>query len=149
MPEYHKLKDGEDKPAIHMHGLCNLGKVPIERAASPSGHELTDNHGRPIYNMPTWKYGFSTAVPLDEQYERTVNYVTKYITKSDQKIFGKWYLSSRGLKKSPDIIPLEPIRYDHFRDSEKLKMHIQNEHQIYPNGPYMLTEEMPPLRDIT
>ena len=95
--------------------------------------------------MPTWKYGFSTAVPLDKQYERTVNYVTKYITKSDQKIFGKWYLSSRGLKKSPEIIPLEPIQYDQFRDDEKLKMHIQNEHQIYPNGPRLLTEEMPPL----
>lgn len=149
VPEYHALKENESRPAIHMHGLCNLGKVPVERAASPSGHELTDNYGRPIYNMPTWKYGFSTAVPLDKQYEHAVNYVTKYIMKSNCKIFGKWYLSSRGLKKFPDIVPLEPIQYDHFRDDEKLKMHIQNEHQIYPNGPYVLTEEMPPLRDIT
>lgn len=149
VPEYHTIKDGENRPAIHMHGLSCLGDVPIERAVSPSGHELSDNHGRPIYNMPSWKYGFSTCVPLDQQYERTVNYVTKYITKSDCKIFGKWYLSSRGLKKAPDLIPLAPIQYDHFRDSEKLKMHIQNEHQLYPDGPHMITEEMPPLRGNT
>ena len=77
------------------------------------------------------------------------NYVIKYITKSDCKIFGKWYLSSRGLKKGPELIPLEPIRYDTFRDQEKLKVHIQNENQIYPDGPFMIIEEFPPLKDTT
>ena len=149
VPEYHKLKDNEVRPGIHMHGLCSLGNIPIKRAISPAGQKLVDSHGRPIYNMPTWKYGFSTCVPLDAQYERTVNYVIKYITKSDCKIFGKWYLSSRGLKKGPELIPLEPIRYDTFRDEEKLKMHIQNESQVYPDGPYMITEEFPPIKNAT
>lgn len=45
---------------------------------------------RPVYNMLDWKYGFSTCVPLDENYERTANYIVKYITKSDSgKIFGE------------------------------------------------------------
>ena len=39
--------------------------------------------------MIDWKWGFSTCVPLDDNYERTVNYVTKYITKAEDKIFGK------------------------------------------------------------
>lgn len=103
MPELHK--DG----AIHMHGLCNLGTVPL----ADSGH--FDKAGRQIFNMPSWAWGFSTCVKLDENYERAVNYVTKYITKSEEKIFGKWYLSSRNLKKRPDIVPLQPIDYQEFK----------------------------------
>ena len=32
-----------------------------------------------------WKYGFSTAIELDDQKERVTNYVMKYITKDNQK----------------------------------------------------------------
>lgn len=67
--------------------------------------------------MTAWTWGFSTCVRLDENYERAVNYVSKYITKSDTKIFGKWYLSSRCLKKRPDIYPLERIPYDEYKAS--------------------------------
>lgn len=146
VPEYHKLRPGEDRPAIHIHGLCSLGAVPIVRAISPGGRALSDKQGRPIFNMPTWTWGHSTCVPLDLQYERAVNYVIKYIGKSDEKIFGKWYLSSRGLRKSPEIIPLAPIRYDEFKDQHKLNVHEQNESRIY-DGLRIITEELPPLED--
>lgn len=147
VPEYHKQKKGEDRPAIHMHGLCNLGAVQIERALSKAGRQRTDEHGRPIYNMTNWKWGFSTCVPLDENYGRTVNYVTKYITKAENKIFGKWYLCSRGLIKKPEIITLEPIPFREFRDEEKLKMHQQFENEIF-GGVKIISEQNPPLEPI-
>lgn len=143
VPEYHAQKDGEDKPAIHLHGLCNLGSVRIERAKGKNGRHLTDKEGRPVYHMLDWKYGFSTCVPLDGNYERTANYIAKYITKSDSgKIFGKYYLHSRGLIKGPEIIPLEPENYDEFRDEEKLNVHIQNEFEVH-DGLRVLSEEFP------
>lgn len=144
VPEYHKKKDGEERPAIHLHGLCSPGTVPIVRAKAKDGRNLTDKNGRPVYNMPTWSWGFSTCVPLDDQLERTINYICKYITKTEEKIFGKWYLSSRDLVRGPKLIPMEPVPYYDYRDEDKLNEHIQNEYDIYP-GLKLLSEEFPPL----
>ena len=146
VPELHDL-DKCGGRAIHLHGLCKLGAVKIERAVSPKGKPLTDKAGRPIYNILDWKWGFSTCVPLDFGYEKAVNYITKYITKDEQKVFGKWYLSSRGLKKRPDIFPLEPIPYLEFRNETKLKVHLQTETEIYPTV-HLISEELPKTEDI-
>lgn len=98
LPERHK--DG----AIHFHGLCKVGSFRLERACSPyTGEPLFSPTDRPLYNMPEWKWGFSSCCPIDDNYERAVNYVVKYLTKDSEKIFGKWYLSSRNLVKRPDI----------------------------------------------
>lgn len=144
VPEYHSLKPGETSAAIHMHGLCHLGSVEIVKAIAKNGRQLHDEHGRPIYNIVDWKWGFSTCVPIDTQYERTVNYVSKYITKSESKIFGKWYLASRNVIKLPEIIPVEAIPFNEYRDEKKLKTHIQHETQIY-SGLNLLSEEYPVL----
>lgn len=98
VPELHQ--DG----AIHFHGLCALGSVAVAPAISPyTGKQILDNGGRPVFNMLGWKYGHSTCVYIDDNYEAACNYVAKYITKAQEKIFGKWYYSSRDLKKRPDI----------------------------------------------
>lgn len=131
IPEYHTLKVGESKPGIHMHGLCIPGDVALTPSVRKNGTLRRDPYGRQIYNMEDWSLGWSTCVPLDENYERAVNYVTKYITKADTKIFGKWYLSSRSLTKAPDIVPLEPIDFETFRDPAKLEDRRQTETSIY------------------
>lgn len=98
VPELHK--DG----AIHFHGLCKLGDVKIERAISPrTGIPLSTNRGQPIFNVIDWGLGYSTCVPLDENYETACNYIVKYLSKGCDKILGKWYLSSRNLVKQPNI----------------------------------------------
>lgn len=98
VPELHR--DG----AIHLHGLCNLGSVKIERATNAhTGKALSTDSGQPIYNMTDWSLGHSTCIPIDEHYERTCNYLAKYFTKDSRKIFGKWYLSSRNLTKHPPV----------------------------------------------
>ena len=131
IPEYHKKKEGEERPAIHLHGLCNLGSVKISRAHNPAGKPITDESGREVYNMDAWKYGFSTCVKLDGSYEKAVSYVTKYITKSEEKIFGKWYLSSRSLTKAPDIVPLDRIDFNSFVDPTKVQSKEQFVTNIY------------------
>lgn len=108
VPERHK--DG----ALHFHGLCILGDVSLKRATAPRGRPLCTPGGQPIYNMDNWPWGFSTCIPIDENYTRTVNYLLKYITKDSEKIFGKWYLSARDLRKKPDILLVEGMSYDAF-----------------------------------
>lgn len=110
VPEYHK--DG----AIHFHGLCNLGTVPISRAFDPHRNcPLSTNRGQPIFNMPSWTLGYSTCIPVDENYEATCNYITKYLSKGTEKILGKWYLSSRNLVKRPAVSIIDGgIDYDTF-----------------------------------
>lgn len=109
IPEYHK--DG----AIHVHGLCNLGSMAIAPSFNPHTQSpVYTQSGQMVYNLLDWKLGFSTCIRIDEQYERTCNYITKYITKDTRKIFGKWYWSSRDLKKRPDISLVEYVDYDKF-----------------------------------
>lgn len=110
VPEYHR--DG----AIHFHGLCNLGGVSLTPAINAhTGEQLHTEHGQPIYNMTDWKLGYSTCIPIDENYQRTCNYLTKYFTKDSEKILGKWYLSSRCLVKRPAISLIDGgLDYDQF-----------------------------------
>lgn len=140
VPEYHRKKPSEEHAAIHMHMLCNLGTLAIVRATNPhTGAPLVDHAGRPVYNLPSWSWGFSAIMPLDDSTGAAAAYVAKYIAKSDKKIFGKYYLSSRGLTKSPKIIPLPPVCYDDFRDEGKLETGRQKECNIYGNT-YLITE---------
>ena len=39
IPEYHERKEGEEVPAIHMHGLCILGDVRISPSIRPVGSQ--------------------------------------------------------------------------------------------------------------
>jgi len=70
--------------------------------------------------------------PLDDDYDRAVNYVTKYISKQEEKIFGIYYLSSRTLRKKPEIVLLEwGLDYDSFVDESKLATGQQYESTVF------------------
>lgn len=79
VPELHK--DG----AIHFHGLFR-GDLKLVDSGVKS------RRGK-IYNLADWKFGFSTVEELDDNYEKAVNYVCKYLSKSEEKIGGRWFLS--------------------------------------------------------
>lgn len=92
LPEYHK-----DGKRLHFHGLVKGNLRLVD-----SGHK---DKGRTVYNVDNWKYGFSTAIPLDENTERVANYVTKYITKDMKRIAGNFYFAGgKGLKRKPDEV---------------------------------------------
>lgn len=113
IPELHK--DG----AIHFHGLIKgplkivdsgkvkvNGKRPIDKDyAKRLGY--TEADCKVVYNLPQWKWGFSNAVIIPEE-ERTftVKYMTKYITKDCQKIFGNFYFAGGDglLRKPPSML---------------------------------------------
>ena len=67
-------------------------------------------NGQTIYNLLGWKYGFSTVIKLDGR-SAIVKYVTKYITKGNAKIFGKFYLS--GGKTLKREVPAEFLNIDY------------------------------------
>lgn len=92
VPELHK--DG----ALHFHGFFAGENLPV----TDSGH--TDSCGEPVYNLPQWKYGFSTAIRLRGEYPRAVGYVCKYIGKQrGQRPMGRWYYSGGALKEPPKL----------------------------------------------
>lgn len=51
-----------------------------------------------IYNLSSWRYGFTTAVRLGEQHDAAITYICKYIRKAPEKTGGRWYLSGGDLK---------------------------------------------------
>lgn len=111
VPERHK------NGAIHFHGLANGDALDLVRARSPyTGAELSDDGGRPIYNITDFPYGFTTAITLSGENARiaTAKYCYKYITKSDgEKIGGRYYLSGGKLGRP---------RYEYVRvDFDALK----------------------------
>ena len=99
VPELHK--DG----ALHYHGLINAalpvvdsGTVIPAGGGKPRRPRRGDLDSRTVYNLPGWKYGFSTALELVGDYGRAVSYVCKYIGKNlGGKIGGRWYLSGGAL----------------------------------------------------
>lgn len=62
-----------------------------------------DQVGKIVYNIPEWTYGFTTAIEIDGDPAALAQYMTKYMTKDAQKIFGKYYWSSRNLVRSPEV----------------------------------------------
>lgn len=92
VPERHK--DG----AFHFHGFM---AGPGLRAVD-SGVEWD---GRPVYNLPQWSYGFSTAQRLYGDYHAAVGYCCKYIGKQDaERPLGRWYYSGGALQEPRKIL---------------------------------------------
>ena len=91
VPEQHK--DG----AFHFHGF--MAGRGLE--ARDSGVEWD---GRPVYNLPQWSYGFTTAQRLYGDYHAAVGYCCKYIGKqSGQRPLGRWYYSGGALQEPRKI----------------------------------------------
>jgi hypothetical protein len=101
VPERHK--DG----AIHFHGLFSAGLEAIDsgtirlpgagKPRKPRGQRQRQNWleagGQIVYNLPGWRYGFSTALELYGDKAKAIGYVCKYIGKQVEggKIGGRWY----------------------------------------------------------
>ena len=121
VPERHK--DG----AVHFHGFFNDAleavdsgtvslpgqKAPRRPRTARQRAEWLERGGRPVYNLPGWSWGFTTAIELYGEYEAAVGYVCKYIGKDmgaspngdglePQRIGGRWYYSGGQLGR-PEV----------------------------------------------
>jgi len=120
VPELHK--DG----AVHFHGFINdrLGLVdsgtvtggqlsrPRKPRSSREREKLLALGCHVVYNVTDWKFGFSTALELYGDYHAAVGYTTKYISKAQQKIGGRWYYSGGELQR-PSVC-LSDVDYYQF-----------------------------------
>ena len=108
--EYHK------KGNIHMHGLIREDsdkplklvdsktksyygfKKPMKNKTARK-YGLDPQKGITVYNLQTWRFGWSTAIKTYGIPQQLAHYVTKYLTKDAKKIFGRYFWHSRDLKK--------------------------------------------------
>lgn len=107
VPERHR--DG----AIHFHGFFNDALEAVDsgtismpgggRPRKPRGPKhrqaMLLAGGHPVYNLPGWSLGFTTAIGLYGDYEAAVGYVCKYIGKQGDKPGGRWYYSGGDLQR--------------------------------------------------
>lgn len=91
VPELHS-----DKTNYHFHGLF-AGVDELQFVFSGK----FDKQGRPIFNIPNWSWGWSTATLVDDCGAAS-NYICKYITKETENyLFGqRRYLSNASKTKS-------------------------------------------------
>lgn len=122
IPEYHPDK-GE---GIHIHGLVNDALPRVDsgrtyfngkawRTEDLKAKGFYKDSLKVIYNLPTWKYGFTTAILVSGSPARLACYITKYITKDCKKIFGKFYLSSRNCRRDVDTIICNSDKFDELQ----------------------------------
>lgn len=86
VPELHK-----DKSKWHFHALfSNVGDIPFKFSGKTCIGKFTYDYAKKpfatkIYNLPLWRYGFSTATVVKDS-SKASSYITKYITKDLSKI---------------------------------------------------------------
>ena len=98
IPERHK--DG----AIHFHALLSGYSSTLKDSG------LKTSSLRPIYNITSFRSGFTTAVPIDSK-ESVSSYVTKYITKDLISEFKKQrFFCSKGLLRPTKVINSKYIK---------------------------------------
>ena len=120
VPELHK-----DKSKFHFHGLfADVYGLPLEFSGKVCvGKYIYDYMRKPyatkIYNLPLWKYGFSTAKKVLDS-GKASSYITKYITKDLSRILQNQhrYLSSQNVER-----PIERTYNIDYQDLERI---VQN-----------------------
>lgn len=112
--KYVLVAEYQENGNIHFHGFINDALKIVD-----SGTRLARGIKKPVklsklkrlgidekdtqvvYNVPDWKFGFTTAII--PQGNGLYAYITKYITKDNKSIFGRYYWSSRNLVREPEI----------------------------------------------
>ena len=116
--QYVLVAERHKKNGIHIHALVNdvLPLVYSGRRLYKGQAWIEDDilkeqtsfeRYKKIYNIDNWRFGWSTAIKCDNNKLRLARYVTKYITKEQKKIFGKYYWSSKNIEREPKTILLQ------------------------------------------
>ncbi len=131
---FEKHKSG----AFHAHALILGYDGEMLPATDHFTLKPTIRSNRPVFNMPGWKFGYSTAKIIGQSKEdskNTAGYLAKYITKETITDLNKHrYKASRGLVKplkgrNPDYINLDDLSaIDSAYESEYgIKLQLDNE----------------------
>ena len=123
VPELHK-----DKKKWHFHGLfTDIGNIPLVFSGKVCVGKYTYDYARKpyatkIFNLPLWKYGFSTATRIRDS-AKSCSYITKYISKDLTHVLKNKhrYVSSQNL--NTPIERVYNIDYDVLADIMRRNMH--------------------------
>lgn len=115
VPELHQLEEGHTERALHFHGffsgegleVVDSGTIKVPGHKKPRRPQSEAERaqwlaegGHIVYNLPQWKYGFTTALELYGEYSSAVSYVCKYVGKQQgERPLGRWYYSGGVLAK--------------------------------------------------
>lgn len=119
IPEQHK------NGAWHFHALISNYKGTLKKTSHKSAT------GREVYNMTSYRSGFTTAVKIDNK-DAVAHYVSKYITKSFIKKFNrKRFFCSQNLKR-----PIKTINSPVF--SQTLPIFRRRVHEGYETDTFII-----------
>lgn len=126
VPELHQ--DG----ALHFHALCNASaltltdsgtvliperKKPVKKATAKRLHPNSDDWIT-VFNIVDYNIGFSTAVFLYGERAKAINYVSKYITKTMEKIGGRYFYHGGAVREPVISYILQTVSgFDDIRNS--------------------------------
>lgn len=113
VPELHK------SGAIHFHGLFKNLNQTLTPSLTKTGRKRFDKSKRQVFNLPAYKFGFSTAVKMDKS-PAAAYYITKYIKKEmlqNSVLNKKRYWVSKNLNKG--------INYT-FKTKEEIQSYTRN-----------------------
>ena len=122
---------------IHFHAIMNSTALSLEAAYSPkTGRQLT-HCGNPLYNIPDWKRGFTSAELIrqkcdgENEREAVSKYIFKYMGKqAGQKIGGRYCLIGGELSRPVYAYGDRP---DEFLtgDAERYRNHVEINDIVY------------------
>ncbi len=99
-------------PEQHKNGAWHFHALISNYSGSLKNSHHKSSTGRTVYNMTSYRSGFTTAVKIDNK-DAVAHYVTKYITKDFIKMFNKRrFFCSRNLKR-----PVKVVNSPVFRNS--------------------------------
>lgn len=107
------MVDSDTRKVNGYHKPVRLSKI---KRWIKSGKISESDIKKVVYNIPSWKYGWSAAMTIEKTQKNVILYVTKYIEKDVQgvnKIMGKRYWSSRNIEICP-VIELENVNPSDF-----------------------------------
>lgn len=83
---------------------CAGRKKPI-KVATADRYKIPYAERKTVYNLPQWRYGFSTSIEIDGEgaRQKVAHYVCKYLTKDVEKIGGRYYYHG-GTLESPRYV---------------------------------------------
>ena len=116
---FHLLLQAQDVPVVHSGTYIHpsFGR-PVKRVTlDRKGIDISAC--RDVYNLTNWKWGFTTAIQTYGDRMAIARYIGKYITKSSEKIGGRWYYSGGDLR-SP-IYRYDRVDFDSVKNASEFE----------------------------
>ncbi|MEG2454568.1 MAG: hypothetical protein RSB20_06845, partial [Clostridia bacterium] len=119
IPELHELKIGEEKAAIHFHGVVSgIRECDVKFIKNSKKYHNSVYSFLPMYN----RFGTTNLIPIKNQTENVTYYICKYICKAG-RLLKKSFYASNGLKTSEEVL-----------NSDSNNMLIPNLNTLISNG---------------